>query len=573
MSKVNEIPTEQFAVQLVGADRLELNTAKPVYLPGPHQVLARVEAVGLCFSDMKLLHSFESHPRKGPIVSGIAPEVLREIPSYVPDALPTVPGHEVCVRIVAVGEAVTHFQVGDRYLVQADYRHLPTADNNAAFGYNFEGGLQEFVLLDERVIIGPDGESFLVPVPDEPSASSIALIEPWACVEDSYCTQERTGIKSGGRMLVVTDSSYPRADLVSISTLLTTHSHPAEIITVGLGGGPRSAMMKAAPSLSLSLKVCSSLEEVGSVHFDDIIYFGSSPSTIEVLDSLLGEGGLLNIVTGGKRIGQQVSLDVGRVHYAHTRFIGTFGTDVASSYAHIPATGEVRHGDVMLVVGAGGPMGTMHVIRALSMQDGPSKIIASDLSSERLTALARRVASATQNKESMVVLHNPTSDGPVSDQVDYVVLLAPVPALVSAAVRQLRQRGILNLFAGIKSGTKAPIDLDHYLENHLYMFGTSGSTVQDLHTVLDKVVRGELETNASVAAISGMRGAIEGLQGVNEQRYEGKVIVYPWLREMGLFPLNELARSYPEVAAKLKDGMWTKEAEEALRSLSEERTS
>ena len=52
------IPQTQRAVQLVGPDQLELNEAKPVFTPGPHQVLGRVEVVGLCFSDLKLLKQF-----------------------------------------------------------------------------------------------------------------------------------------------------------------------------------------------------------------------------------------------------------------------------------------------------------------------------------------------------------------------------------------------------------------------------------------------------------------------------------------------------------------------------------
>jgi len=550
----------------VGADKLQLNTSKEVHPPGPRQVLAKVEAVGLCFSDMKLLHAFESHPRKGPIVGGIDPAVLAEIPSYVPNEQPTVPGHEVCARIVAVGDQVTHFKVGDRYLVQADYRHLPTADNNAAFGYNFEGALQEYVLLDERVNIGPDGESFLVPVSDDPGASSIALIEPWACVEDSYCSQERTGIKQGGRMLVAEDASGVPPDPINISVLLTEDNRPGELTIVGFGDELRAAISKAARHLAINLRAVPSLDGLADAYFDDIIYFGCLRNSIEILDTKLGEGGVLNIVTNGRKIGESVDLDVGRVHYAHTRIVGTTSGDPSSSYHHIPSTGELRPGDVLLVVGAGGPMGTMHVVRALSMEAGPSKIIASDLSDERLTALARRAGSVMQDKCIEFELNNPKSDGPIGQQVDYVALLAPVPALASAAVPQLRKGGILNLFAGIKSGTNASIDLDHYIENELYMFGTSGSTVEDLYAVLTKVDRGELETNASVAAITGMRGAIEGLEGVNEQRYEGKVIVYPWLQEMGLIELTALAESHPQIAAKLNDGMWTKEAEEALRS-------
>ena len=70
------IPTTQHAVQLVGPDQLTLNKSKQVHQPGPHQVLAQVEAVGLCFSDLKLLKQFTGHVRKSAPISGIDPAVL-----------------------------------------------------------------------------------------------------------------------------------------------------------------------------------------------------------------------------------------------------------------------------------------------------------------------------------------------------------------------------------------------------------------------------------------------------------------------------------------------------------------
>ncbi len=89
------LPSTQYAVQLVGPGKLALNTAKPVDRPGPTQILARIECVGLCFSDLKLLKQFDQHARKSEILAGLAADVLREIPSYVPGDKPTVPGHEV----------------------------------------------------------------------------------------------------------------------------------------------------------------------------------------------------------------------------------------------------------------------------------------------------------------------------------------------------------------------------------------------------------------------------------------------------------------------------------------------
>jgi len=76
----NSIPEKQRAVQLVGPDQLQINETKAVFDPGPFQVLGRVEVVGLCFSDLKLLKQFSGHARKSAITAGIEEESLREMP-------------------------------------------------------------------------------------------------------------------------------------------------------------------------------------------------------------------------------------------------------------------------------------------------------------------------------------------------------------------------------------------------------------------------------------------------------------------------------------------------------------
>ena len=97
-----KLPASQCAVQLVGPGELTLNQDKPVYTPGPTQIVVRVDAVGLCFSDLKLLKQFSEHARKTTVLRGIEPSILEDIPSYKPDGEATVPGHETTGTIVAV---------------------------------------------------------------------------------------------------------------------------------------------------------------------------------------------------------------------------------------------------------------------------------------------------------------------------------------------------------------------------------------------------------------------------------------------------------------------------------------
>ncbi|HEY0866872.1 MAG TPA: alcohol dehydrogenase catalytic domain-containing protein [Fimbriimonas sp.] len=549
------IPTNQYAVQLVGPGELRLNPEKPVSLPGPHQILAKTEAVGLCFSDMKLLKQFDQHVRKGSILSGIPAEALGEMPNYVPGSKPTVPGHEVVCRIIEVGEEVRHYRPGERYIVQADYRPFKTAGSNGAFGYNFEGGLQEYILFDERVIGDPNAdEGFMIRVEDSRPASQVALVEPWACVENSYVTPERRSIKAGGKILVACDLGRCAKGLAGS---FTNGEGPAEV-TVYAPKGQAKAIRDEASSGRTALREANNLDELPDEGFDDILYFGSNADTLELLNDKLAKGGVMNVVLGGQSIGRKVSVGVGRIHYGGTRWIGTAGDDAGASYGMIPETGEVRPDDRVLVVGAGGPMGQMHVIRDLAVS---GQVVAADIDDARLNALGQKVGP----DEKFHAVRTEELEG----EFGYIALMAPVPTLVEEAIERAQPGGIVNVFAGIPAPVKHPLDLDTLIHKQVFVFGTSGSEPRDMRLVLQKVVEGSLDTNVSVGAVSGMAGAVDGLAAVENRTMDGKIIVYPQLHAVPLVPLEKLADIYPTVAAKLDHGRWCQEAEEEFLKVAE----
>jgi len=546
-----EIPDTQYAVQLVGPDELVLNKSKEVFRPGPHQILCKVEAVGLCFSDLKLLKQFSSHVRKSEIVSGIDPEIVADIRSYVPGRKPTVPGHETVVRIEEVGPGVEDFKPGERYLVQADYRWLLTTNSNGAFGYNFEGALQEYVLMDERVITSPEGESMLIPVSEELSGSAIALVEPWACVEDAYASKERRTLKANGQMLVVADENVTEDTL---GNLFNRYGRPAQITLVS---------RLALAGLDVQIEKVSNISELINAGYDDVIYFGSEAEVVEALFAKVAAGGLLNIVLCSGKLGQDVVTMVGRVHYGGIRIVGTTGTEPAESMEVIPEADEIRAGDRINVIGAGGPMGTMHVIRNICQGIEGVSVFAGDLDDTRLDTLTRIAVPLAEKNGVEYKPYNPTK-GEIAASFDYTVLMAPAPNLVAASVRSAAQRGLINIFAGIPATVTANIDLDSYIEKKLYFIGTSGSTLDDMKRMLEKAESGRLDTNVSVAAISGLEGATEGIRAVESRSIAGKIIVYPRCRGLGLVMLEELSEKMPQIAACLNNGLWTKEAEEKL---------
>ena len=74
--------------------------------PAPDQILVRHDAVGICYSDIKIINLGENHPR----LAG------RDLQTN-----PVIMGHEVALTIVEVGENYKEsFASGQRFIVQAD---------------------------------------------------------------------------------------------------------------------------------------------------------------------------------------------------------------------------------------------------------------------------------------------------------------------------------------------------------------------------------------------------------------------------------------------------------------------
>ncbi len=559
---IANLPPTQHAVQLIGAGKLVFNKCKEVFAPGEHQILCRVEAVGLCFSDLKLLKQFSSHVRKGEIVSGIDSDILREIPSYVPNEAPAVPGHETVVTIVAVGPSVKNFKIGQRYLVQTDYRWLHTAGSNAAFGYNFEGALQEYVLMDERIITSPQGSSMLIPVSQKLSASAIALVEPWACVEDAYAVAERRKLKPDGRMLVVADANITKN---VFTNLFNRYGNPAQITWF--------SKFPAPAGLSIAESSAKNISELTEAAYDDVIYFGFEAKVVEALFAKVAPRGLLNIVLCGGTFRRDVVTMVGRVHYAGIRIVGTTGSDPAESMEHIPATAEIRPGDKIHCLGAGGPMGTMHVIRNICQAVEGVAVYAAELDESRLVILSETVAPLARKNNVTYKPYNPAKtkiparrslgEGG-ADAFDYTVLMVPVPELLADSVKNAAAHGIINIFAGLPATVTAKISLDTYIEKQLYFIGTSGSVPEDMERVLARVESGRLDTNISVGAVCGLDGAIEGIRAVENRAITGKIIVYPACKGLALTPLAKLKEKMPQVAEYMNNGLWTKQAEKKI---------
>jgi len=149
--------------------------------------------------------------------------------------------------------------------------------------------------------------------------------------------------------------------------------------------------------------------------------------------------------------------------------------------------------------------------------------------------------------------------------VDDAVVSVPVAALMEEGDTVMKPDGMMVLFAGVPNGTMGNVNLSNvYLSNAQYT-GTSGLTIDDQASVMNRRVAGTLSPGRSVAAIGGLETAAEAIESVIEGNYPGKVVIFPQIRNLPLTGLKELKDRLPEVAEKLgEDYMWTNEAEEVL---------
>lgn len=533
------LPKTQHAVQFTGKKTAVVNPEMPVYPVGPNQLMVKVEACGICFSDIKLINAFDDHPRKSEVVRGLNPDQLAAIPSYKPGDMPVVPGHEPVGTIVQVGENVKSHKVGERVLIQTDYRHLPTAASNAAFGYNFDGALQEYTLMDEGVIVDPDDVSFLIPVSDKPSASAVALIEPWACVEAAYKWDERQTLREGGKLLIVLDEGRE----VNGVEELVAESKPGWTTTI----------------------TSADIANVADEKFDDIIYFGTSGDVIEALEHRLAWNGILDVVLGGGSVDRKTMVDVGRVHYDLIRYTGTRGDDAAEGYRRIPAQPALRPADIVAIIGAAGPMGLMHTVLDVVSGTPDITVDAVDVDDARLARLEEVVAPLAIKHQVPTAFQN-SKVTPLETGYTYVAVMVPAAPLVQQALDVAMPNAIVNAFAGFPIGTAVELDVDKMVGDGVYMVGTSGSRIDDMIAIKQKVDAGIVDTNVSLWAVTGMAGVKDALAAVENRTSGGKIMVYPELHDLGLVKLSEMREKFPIVADEMKDGVWTRAAEQMLMS-------
>jgi hypothetical protein len=249
--------------------------AEPMPRCGPAEILVRVDAVGICSSDAKMIRLGAGYP----LFYG---RDLARQPARL--------GHEVALTVIEVGQRWQgHYRPGQRLGLQPD---VFVQGQRRCFGVLLPGGFCQYLSLGAEVLAG-DAGSYVFPVPDALAYADIALLEPWACVEAAYSPRRRLELHPNGLLWI---KGWPGDDRPY------SMSRPRPGGTVILSDVPESfaAWVRGQPVEWLSRDGAAGpalLAELGRPAFDDIILLNSPDArSVAAAAGHLAAQGTLTIV-------------------------------------------------------------------------------------------------------------------------------------------------------------------------------------------------------------------------------------------------------------------------------------
>ncbi len=360
----------------IGFDHLAVRTV-PVPRPGPGQMLARVDAAGVCTSLLKLIDQGAAHS----LVNG-----------WDIERFPLILGDEGAVTLVQVGARHTdRFQPGQRCVVQPAVDHPPinhreryrsegAGMEKVAVGYTLPGHLAEYILLTEEAI---EAEC-VIPTPyDNLPYAHAAIAEPISCCLSSQDHHVHLAKDGPGEKRRAEKGLKPGGVTVVLGAGAMGRMH----VDLAIGAGPRAIVVANRGTERLRLTeqlfanralqagvelrtVSPRKEDLAAVVYsmtagrgaDDVIVAVGSREAIESAQALCGRGAVLNLFGGMKKGDDIIGLDTGIVHYKEINVTGSsggspwdilrtlelMGDGAVDTAAHITRIGDLSHAAVFL---------------------------------------------------------------------------------------------------------------------------------------------------------------------------------------------------------------------------------
>jgi L-iditol 2-dehydrogenase len=287
------------AAVLYGKEHLQV---EPVAVPtiGSGDILVRVKVALTCGTDVKVF-------RRGYHARMIVP--------------PAVFGHELAGDVVAVGEGVNRFSVGQRVVAansapcEACYfcrRDLQNLCEDLLFN---NGAYAEYIRIPKRIV-----ETNMLAVPADVTYEEAAMVEPLACVlrglHETTVEIGDTVTVIGGGPIGLMFVQVAKATGCNVISVVKRDSQVAAAKRMGAHEVVQITKVKDAVEAVRMI----SPEKRGS---DVVIEAVGRPEAWEWAIDMVRKGGTVNLF-GGCASGTKVQLDTNRLHYSEVTLKATF---------------------------------------------------------------------------------------------------------------------------------------------------------------------------------------------------------------------------------------------------------
>jgi len=280
----------------------------PVPQQGPREVVMRVRAASICATDLRIFN--HGHFK-------------------IPEGAVRILGHELAGEIVAVGEQVTHLELGARVAVapnvgcgvcwecvQGNNNLCPDYD---AFGITLDGSFAEYMLITAPAV----QQGNVVEIPGSLSFVEAALSEPLSCC---YNAQQACRLAPGETMVIMGAGPMGLMNL-----LLARYSGAGQVIVSEV----QEARARQAVEFGADLVVDPSkrdlreavMEATGGRGADVVIVAVGSAALQEQAVELAARRGRVNFFAGLAAGRDRACVNSNRIHYGQVMITGTTGSN------------------------------------------------------------------------------------------------------------------------------------------------------------------------------------------------------------------------------------------------------
>ena len=268
--------------------------------PGPGELVLRMEATGLCYSDIRVY--------KGEKKAGIG----------------VIPRHENVGVIEEIGEGTEGFQKGQRvalcpiiacgrcfYCRRGLRNRCP---ERVTLGYEENGGLAQYLRVPTSIV----SLGHVFPVPEGLPSDVATLTEPLACVLNSL---ETCRVSPGGSLLLLGAGPMGLLHLLLARALGASTIIVSELNEERLEHAVRLGASAAVNSRRDDLQPAV-LDATGGLGVDSVVVTTGVPSLLEPALAAVRRQGTVSLF-GGFPAGSTVALDPNAVHYNEITITGS----------------------------------------------------------------------------------------------------------------------------------------------------------------------------------------------------------------------------------------------------------